>query len=330
MIGVAAGGSPTRIETIEDVDAMSPAMADGLRGDYVQLEPRPFRARWTTIATGSGVVQFATQETAVLRRVAVPADRYACLIPLRISADARWNGHAVHPDDVVICPPRSTCLAFDPRATQFAIVTVALTDPLALLLAARSDLTGAEPVTLSCPSGAGALHARLERMRDAVERRRGGSGTLNRPAITTYLAFCLAARRSCDRPAIGTGRRTRVVDRAAAFFRHHVSEGVSVSQLSDVVGVSERCLRNAFYDVFTTSPKQYMRLWQLHQVRRVLRRADADASTVTDVATSYGLYELGRFAGAYKSLFGEAPSETLVRTSHRKRRLVIASIGGIF
>jgi len=60
-----------------------------------------------------------------------------------------------------------------------------------------------------------------------------------------------------------------------------------------------------------------MKLWQLHQVRRALRAGEAGATTVTEAATCQGFYELGRFAGAYKSLFGEAPSETLSKARRR-------------
>ena len=59
------------------------------------------------------------------------------------------------------------------------------------------------------------------------------------------------------------------------------------------------------------SPKRYLLLRRMNLAWRALRAARPDTVTVTDVATHYGFWQLGRFAVEYQSLFGEPPSATL-------------------
>lgn len=105
--------------------------------------------------------------------------------------------------------------------------------------------------------------------------------------------------------------RQQVVERVEAFLHSHLGESLPLAQLCDVAGVSERSLRNAFYDVRGMSPKRFVLRERLHEVRRALRDADATSGTVTTIATDHGFFELGRFAGTYKAVFGETPSATL-------------------
>jgi transcriptional regulator GlxA family with amidase domain len=75
--------------------------------------------------------------------------------------------------------------------------------------------------------------------------------------------------------------------------------------------VSERCLRSLFHEYYGVSPIRYLQLRRLNRVRATLRDVDPAKTNVTWVATHHGFWELGRFAAAYRELFGETPSRTL-------------------
>ena len=66
-------------------------------------------------------------------------------------------------------------------------------------------------------------------------------------------------------------------------------------------------------------PIRYLSLRRMHLVRRALLGADPSTATVTRLATDHGFWELGRFAVAYRTLFGESPSESLRRPPDHRR-----------
>jgi AraC family ethanolamine operon transcriptional activator len=101
--------------------------------------------------------------------------------------------------------------------------------------------------------------------------------------------------------------------------RAHPDFAVPISRLCRIAGVSERGLRNAFHSVRGMSPKQYLLTERLQGVRRALSGGGCHATTVTDIATNYGFFELGRFAASYREAFGEAPSDTLRAALRRSR-----------
>jgi AraC-like DNA-binding protein len=104
--------------------------------------------------------------------------------------------------------------------------------------------------------------------------------------------------------------REHLVERASALLRDRAAEGLRITELSRVAGVSERALRNAFRRQHGLSPKQFDIQQRLNDARLALREDDPSAS-VTAIATRFGFFELGRFAQMYKRAFGESPSETI-------------------
>lgn len=115
-------------------------------------------------------------------------------------------------------------------------------------------------------------------------------------------------RAAADHPAAAAHHHA-VVETAEAFVRAHLSDQIQIAHLCRLTGVSERTLRNAFYAIHGLSPKQFLLRARLDEVRSALMRRHT--ATVTTIATDCGFYELGRFAGQYKALFGEYPSDTL-------------------
>jgi AraC-like DNA-binding protein len=100
-------------------------------------------------------------------------------------------------------------------------------------------------------------------------------------------------------------------------FRRVVEENpdqpLYIPELCKAIGVSERTLRVCCQEQLGIGPKRYLLFRRLHLARRALREGLPDATTVTEIATRYGFWHFGRFAGEYQSLFGEAPSSTLHR-----------------
>jgi AraC-like DNA-binding protein len=85
-------------------------------------------------------------------------------------------------------------------------------------------------------------------------------------------------------------------------------------EICAAVGACERTLRACCEEHLGMSPTRYLWLRRMHLVQRALLLCDPASTTVTQTATGYGFWELGRFAVSYRQLFGESPSATLNRS----------------
>jgi transcriptional regulator GlxA family with amidase domain len=108
-------------------------------------------------------------------------------------------------------------------------------------------------------------------------------------------------------PAIAASRLAAI----EAWVDAHLEEPITLGRLCEIAGVGERALQKAFESRRGMSPMRFVVERRLAAARRLLEHADPDV-TVTDVATRLG-FHLGRFAGLYREVFGETPSQTLAR-----------------
>ncbi len=109
------------------------------------------------------------------------------------------------------------------------------------------------------------------------------------------------------------------VRRAQAFIEAHAGHPIMVADIATVAGVGPRGLQLAFRRHLGVTPMAYLRRERLRNVRRELLTADPQATpSVAQIAQRWGFTASSRFAGEYRSVYGELPSRTLATA--RKRR----------
>jgi AraC-like DNA-binding protein len=205
-------------------------------------------------------------------------------------------------------------------AFNWAAMSLPVTDMAALGTAmAGSDLAPARDSKLVNPplaalarlrrlhAAAGRLAEEAPEMIERPEVARGLEQTLIEAMVGCLEKGEVYAEKSARRQHLAIMRR---------FFRALEEEpdrALYLPELCAAVGVSDRTLRACCHEHLAMGPKRFLLLRRLHLAHRALCDAAPGATTVTEVATRLGFWELGRFAGAYRGMFGEAPSATLHR-----------------
>jgi AraC-like DNA-binding protein len=101
------------------------------------------------------------------------------------------------------------------------------------------------------------------------------------------------------------------IDAALDLVAAEQSAGLTVVDLAAELGISLRALELAFRRELDTTPHEYLRNSRLARVHEELTRADACRTTVSAIANKWGFAHHGRFARAYRELFGQSPAQTL-------------------
>jgi AraC-like DNA-binding protein len=117
--------------------------------------------------------------------------------------------------------------------------------------------------------------------------------------------------------------RVPVMRRLEQFLGENADTPVYLAEVCTAIGVPARTLRQHCMDHLGMGPHQYLWLRRMNLARRSLIRAAPKETTVATTANNQGFAELGRFAVAYRKLFGESPSATLRRTPEPPRDMAV-------
>lgn len=246
-------------------------------------------------------------------------DRHSFVVPIRIGAGCRLLGQELTPGGIAVYAPGGEHADVS-SAGLFECVLTAPPDLLdqAERLGLEVALPRAGSTVLSAPIvELSELQRFLERIAAASPGEEGGAEAAG--AVTGMLETMLlhlVMRRPVTRRS-GRRRISReaILRRLDDLLEDPEQEALRPSDLVRAAGISYPTLHRVFLEWFGMGPTRYLLLKRLYLARR--RLLSGGFASVSDVATSCGFWEFGRFSGRYKALFGEAPSRTLARGKGR-------------
>lgn len=115
-------------------------------------------------------------------------------------------------------------------------------------------------------------------------------------------------------PPTLSGLQVRVAKEAAAYMAAHMDQHVTISELADRFHVSQTHLKQAFKGVYGVPIFSYIRIQKMQSAALMLIHSQRP---ILEIANECGYDNGSKFAGAFKEIMGETPTE--YRKAHQKR-----------
>jgi len=314
----AATPTLTLSRTFDDFDELAD-LARAWRIDFRQLDRGAFRGKLEQVIQGNVQLARARFGRRIDQRGAPPAGLRTFAIPADPALRLFWRGRWVSGSQILAFPPGGELEAISPPG--FDMLVYSISDAQLEEAGRTLDI----PRSVFLPDGVEVISCaprsmQLLRRRMASACRRLTTGALRAGAacacallevdVPRQLAMTLASGRA-DCNAAPSRIRDASLREALAYISKHGRIPLTVCELCDITGASERTLQYAFTERFGISPKAYLRAWRLNGVHRELRRSDPAVARVADIARQWGFEHLSQFATDYRKLFGHKPSDTL-------------------
>lgn len=290
--------------------------------EYRQMSSGSFRGELQHTLAGKCGIFRNRWERAIHYQGTAPAGTIGLAISLVQVGEARWMGQRVSIDDMIL--QRSGIAAEYLSGNLWDSVVFSI--PEEMLSEYIANLAQTDPDRLLNTLGVVHLNPQLAaRIREVSlaylhAAQQFHDSSRNRSLIVNLahdavalVAQGLASSRVTSQSNATLQRRNELVRKAREYAADSPCTPLRIGELCRELVVSERTLRHAFCDVTGLNPLDYLKKFRLNRVKRQLRNAIAGEVLVKELAFSNGFTHLGQFSRDYQQLFGELPSQTLVR-----------------
>lgn len=302
----------------EDIDEQA-VQLPGYDQQYQQLSSGQYEGVFCTIeATNDYSIYIEETNQVLAQQGSVPKDSFSLGILLDCNSDTPCMLDAVplKPNDIFLLTPGAEYDFRTAPSMQICIVNI----PSEYLI----DSVFTEdriPTTSVIPGDSKLVESISLFIKASVDRFRTTPGILAQSGsidafqstvtsmISWYLTLALESKRLSCHQELGLFRKARDL------MHSDLRENISISSICSELHIGRRTLEKSFANVCGLGPARYFKLVKLNEVRRELLRTDRASDRIGDIVAEWNIWNLGRFAGEYYSIFGEKPSDTRNRIS---------------
>lgn len=297
-----------RIEARE-VGEMTDAVA-GLHIAYVRTDAGSGPCRVSSIGLADIHVSSAAMGFSTLAHTYVPDDLCMFVFIDAAPSGSKFGGVALCAGQLHFYAPGTPFVGAQPAGLEATVLVAPVASMRQAAVRAEIDLPTSHSVEPMVPTPDVEYFTGV--LRCATHAYSGDVDHVRRDELLEAASAALASQ------PLDIQRRRRLDSRAIvldciSFVDATGSYQPSLRQLGRAALASESRVRQAFVEVLGAPPTQFFRYSLLGRLRSRLLDADARAASVTDVAASLGVTQLGRVAGRYRAVFDELPSQTLQR-----------------
>ena len=252
---------------------------------------------------------------------AVAGHRRGWLVTLDGGSGALWNGEATGAQDVAALSPDLPLSAAFHGGWVGASISADAAACEDLVSGSRTGAGWRWPVRIHRP--ARQAHRRMAALAARTEEGLATPGLFGGEEAQRSLRASLldglrdlfeaAEPRESPRRGRASAGRYRTVRRADDYLRANPARPIYTGDLCAALGVSASALHEAFRANLGVSVHRYLKLRRMGMVRAALLTRSGPWRSVKAAALSHGFWHLGQFAHDYRAVYGEAPSETMLR-----------------
>lgn len=302
--------------------------------DYTQLGRGSFTGSIMSL-TGRNIQVFRESMNRAVDQIAsAPEGTYVIGIPTILKGDAMWGGEQVKADSLISLDKNAELLF---RTSALSEITVAVisgqhfedyAEQVEDIQLGRL-MDNVNPVEII---PANVTHSLFSTINNSVNYISKNDDHQNiEPMLRHFednlMATCLEALvHGSERKEKRYGQRIHryIVNRVRELTLSSEGECFTIGEICINLCISRRTLNHAFTRVLGFTPVEYMRNLRLQRIRSELQLFPYE-TTIANVAAKWGFWHMSLFSRYYRELFGESPSETLLRSKASDKKQLIKS-----